>query len=99
MTAFLLKLVGRNLYKERVASLTGNNPPSPWKNSDAFIATATYIKDLENACSQYSGLAQERCAAARYYSGRRWKNYLWTYGDRVVTRAQQFQQDIDILNS
>ena len=86
------------LYKDRVASVTGSNPPSPWRNSDAFVATAIYVKDLLGACSQYSGLARERCAAARYYAGRRWANYLLSYGDRVVTKAEQFQRDIDMLS-
>lgn len=88
-----------DLYKNKVASVTGSNPPSPWKNSDAFVATAVYMRDLLDTCSSYSGLAKERCAAARYYSGRRWSNYLWTYGERVVNKAEQFQKDIDILNS
>ena len=88
-----------NLYKNEVAKITGSNPPSPWRNSDAFVATAVYLKNLLNACSGYSGLAQERCAAARYYAGRRWSNYLWTYGDRVVSQAQSFQKDIEILKA
>jgi membrane-bound lytic murein transglycosylase B len=87
------------LYKNKIATVTGSNPPSPWRNSDAFVATAIYIKDLFGACANYSGLAKERCAAARYYSGGSWARYLWTYGDRVVVKAEQFQKDIDILNS
>jgi len=85
------------LYKNSVADITGNNPPSPWNNEDAFVATALYLKNALNSCSNYSGLAQERCAAARYYGGSRWRNYLWTYGDRVITQAQSFQNDIDVL--
>jgi peptidoglycan hydrolase CwlO-like protein len=88
-----------NLYSARVADITGSNPASPWRNSDAFVATALYLKDALNACSNYSDLAKERCAAARYYAGARWSRYLWTYGDRVVTQAEKFQKDIDILNS
>ena len=87
------------LYKDKVAKITGNNPPSPWNNSDAFVATAVYLNDLLNACSAYTGLNQERCAAARYYAGSRWKNYLWTYGDRVISQAQSFQKDIAILKA
>ena len=87
------------LYKDKIAAITGNDPASPWRNSDAFMATAIYMKDLLNACGEYSGLAKERCAAARYYAGRRFANYLWTYGDRVVTKAEQFQKDINVLNS
>lgn len=87
------------LYNNKVSQITGNNPTSPWRNEDAFVATAVYIKDLLNACSNYNGLSQERCAAARYYAGGRWTKYLATYGARVISQAQAFQKDIEILTS
>ena len=90
-----------NLYKNKISEIAGSQPPSPWRNSDAFVATAVYLKDSIQGCVNiYSKkLDQERCAAAKYYAGGRWRNYLWTYGDRVVTQAEKFQKDIDILNS
>lgn len=87
------------LYANRVSEITGNTPSNPWNNGDAFVATALYLKDALNACGSYSGIAKERCAAARYYAGSRWQRHLWTYGERVVTKAETFQKDIDILNS
>ncbi|MBM3281284.1 MAG: hypothetical protein FJY91_00830 [Candidatus Harrisonbacteria bacterium] len=92
-----------NLYKDRVSSLTGNTPPSPWRNLDAFVATALYLKDAResSACVAYgqeipsqSSVLQDRCAAAKYYAGSRWRTYRFTYGDRVLKHAEKFEEDI-----
>lgn len=88
------------LYKDEVARVTGNNPANPWNNSDAFVATALYLKDAMRQCSSYSNKAsQERCAAARYYAGGNWKRHLWTYGEGTVARAQRFREDIEAITS
>ncbi|MBI2592567.1 MAG: lytic murein transglycosylase [Candidatus Colwellbacteria bacterium] len=81
-----------SIYKDKIAQITGNNPSSPWRNGDAFAATALYLKDAGAAES-------ERMAAARYYCGGRWNRYvcLNVYGAKVVEQARQFQRDIDIL--
>ncbi len=89
------------LYASGVAAITGDNPPSPWSNADAFVATALYLKDAMQGCvAAYSATVdQERCTAAKYYAGGNWKNYLWTYGEAIVEQAQTFTQDIATITS
>lgn len=96
------------LYKDGIAKVTGNNPPSPWRNADAFVATALYLKDsyYSQGCIEYSkeipsqaSTLQERCAAAKYYAGSRWYYYRWTYGEATVTRANQFRDDIKTITN
>lgn len=82
-------------YKDRIASITGSSPANPWNNRDAFIATALYLK---SAGAVAGNLYSEKVAAAKYYAGGNYKNYLNTYGARVVEQAESFQDDIDVLN-
>jgi membrane-bound lytic murein transglycosylase B len=90
-----------DLYSSAVAQVTRDNPPSPWNDADAFTATALYLKDGMTGCQTvYSAvLSQERCTAAKYYAGGRWKNYLYTYGEAVVERAQSFASDIQTITN
>ena len=81
-------------YSAQIASLTGHPNPSPWNNMDAFMATALYMRD---AGAAKGTLYDEKVAAAKYYAGGRWQYYLSTYGEAVISRAQSFQDDIDVL--
>lgn len=83
------------MYKDQIADATGSNPPSPWNNAHAFMATALYLKNVGAASGS---LYNEKVAAARYYAGGSWKKFINSYGARVIERAQEFQEDIDVLN-
>ncbi len=89
------------LYKNKIAAITKNNPPSPWNNADAFVATGLYLEDASVGCKQvYSAQTSiNRCTAAKYYAGGNWKSYLWTYGEAVVQHAQQFGDDIATIGA
>ncbi len=79
-------------YKDKVAAITGNNPPSPWRNIDAFVAAGLYLKSA-------GASSNETQAAAKYYCGSNWNRYVCTqvYGKAVVDRAAKFEQDIQVL--
>jgi len=86
------------LYIDRIAKATGHNPPSPWDNGDAFMASAILLMD--NGADKGTAYA-ERLAALRYLAG--WKNaekpaYSF-YGDDVMALAAKYQKLIDILQS
>jgi membrane-bound lytic murein transglycosylase B len=88
-------------YSAAVANITKDNPPSPWNDTDAFVATALYVKDNATGCRKLydTAFGQERCTAAKYYAGSRWKSYLWTYGEAVVERVQTFTSDIQTITN
>jgi len=82
-------------YKARITEITGNDPPSPWNVKDAFVAAALY---LANKGANQQTAAAEWKAAMMYLAGGNWqKASLRFYGDQVMDRAAQFQEQIDIL--
>lgn len=85
------------LYKDRIARITGENPPNPWSARTAVFATALLMAD--NGADGGTRSA-ERLAALRYFAG--WGNankaaYAF-YGDDVMSIADRIQSEIDILN-
>lgn len=84
------------LYQERIARATGQNPPNPWDARTATYAAALLLMD--NGADKGTRAA-ERLAALRYLAG--WKNagksaYAF-YGDDVMELADKYQREIDIL--
>ncbi len=84
------------LYEEKIADLTGHNPPSPWEAEDAFMASAILLKENGAKAGTYSA---ERLAALRYFAG--WKNanksaYAF-YGNDVMELTAKYQSQINIL--
>lgn len=84
-------------YKDRIAQLTGNGPPSPWVIQDAFAAAALKLAvggaDAKTADAEWK-------AAMLYFAGGNWNNPAYAfYGDAVEALAAVFQEQIDILES
>lgn len=87
------------IFEDRLRSALGVQDPNPWEPQDAIMATALYLSDLGADGGTYTA---ERNAACKYYSGRacdtkRPTNY--TYGDSVIAKAKDFQDNIDFLKS
>jgi len=84
--------------EDRIRKLLGSNTPSdPWQNRDAFMASATLLRDNGAARGTFDA---ERRAAVRYFAG--WGNgdnstYIRGYGDPVMDHTAFFQRQIDIL--
>ena len=82
-------------YEAKIAEITGNNPPSPWNIKDSFVAAALYLANKGAGQKTYN---VEWKAAMIYLAGSNWnKPSLYFYGDQVMDRAQDFQEQIDVL--
>ena len=80
-------------YIERVANLTGHNPPNPWNIEDAFMASAV---KLANAGATAKTRAAEMGAARAYIGGKttcssRICNY---YANAVLNKAAIIEQNL-----
>ena len=83
------------IFEERIAKLTGHNPPNPWDPQDAFVAAALLLKDNGAAAQTYTA---ERRAVLRYFAGGNWSKPAYAfYGDDVMQLAEKYQKQIDIL--
>ena len=86
------------LYENKIAELTGHNPPNPWNTEDAFMASAVLLRD--NGAAK-GGYAAERLAALRYFAGWKYAERPANapYGDGVMSLAAGHQKSIDILEA
>jgi membrane-bound lytic murein transglycosylase B len=78
-------------YKDKVAKVTGNNPPNPWNIKDALVAMGLKLSSVAGVTSGKE--SAERQAAAMYLAGGAWQRYSW-YGDRVMYYADGFEKYI-----
>jgi len=82
-------------YEQRIAEITGDNPPSPWNIKDAFVAAALYLANKGANQQTYNA---EWKAAMIYLAGSNWNNRsLAFYGDQVMELATQLQEQVEIL--
>lgn len=84
-------------WKEHIAKLSGNNPPSPWNIHDAFAAAA--LKLAAGGADQKIFDAEWK-AAMIYFAGGNWDNPAFSfYGDSVLALAHLFEEQIQILEA
>jgi len=76
-------------YKDRVAKLTGNDPPNPWDLEDALVAMGLKLGDVSGV--KAGKRSAEKKAASMYLAGGNWQYYTW-YGDRVLYYADGFEE-------
>lgn len=76
-------------YKDKVAKVTGHNPPNPWNLKDAMVAMGLKLSAVSGVTAGKA--SAERQAAAMYLAGGAWKSYSW-YGDRVMYYADGFEK-------
>jgi len=81
------------LFKERVGQATGHSVVSPWNVLDAFMAAGLYLKDLGADKGDYNS---EWRAAMKYFSGSTNLRYRF-YGDNVMARADDYEDDIKAI--
>lgn len=85
-------------YKSRVTAVTGNNPPSPWNNFDAFTASGLLLAD--NGATKGTRAAEHR-AAVCYLAGcgNASKASYQFYGNDVMKYADEYEASIAILQN
>lgn len=79
-----------NLYKDRVAQITGKLA-NPWNINNAFLASGLLLKDN-------GALTNESTAAAKYYCGGNYgRSECRSYANSVLRYATQYEADIKAI--
>ncbi len=82
-------------YRDRVAALTGDNPPSPWDLKDAMTAMALYVAKTPGVTSKNANAEYE--AAARYFAGSNWQKFTWYARNSGGTGVMDWAARYEIL--
>lgn len=83
-------------YENKIAEITGHNPPSPWDLDDAFAAAA--IKLSANGASAKTWDTEWK-AAQVYFAGSNWNKPQYSfYGDSVMELSQVIAEEANKLN-
>ena len=85
------------LYKSKITTVTGNNPPNPWNTRDAFAASSLLLKD--NGAAKGGRTAEHR-AAVCYLAGcgNASKSSYQFYGNDVMSIADKYDKQIELLS-
>lgn len=84
------------MYEARIKSSLGVAASDPWNSLHAIVATGLFLADVGAAGGSYQS---EHTAAARYYAGGNWATAGQSYANSVMSKAANFQADIDTLNN
>ena len=84
------------LFEAKLKSSLGVAATDPWNSLHAIVATGLFLADVGAAGGTYQS---EHTAAARYYAGGNWASAGQGYANSVMSKAANFQKDIDTLNS
>ena len=81
------------IYKDQLKTITGK-PADPWNIKDAFLAAALYLADYGAKNQTYNS---EWKAAMIYFSGSTKNSQFSWYANNILSIADGFEKDIEIL--
>ncbi|MEA2097985.1 MAG: lytic murein transglycosylase [Patescibacteria group bacterium] len=81
-------------YKDRVSTITGHYPPSPWNLADSLVTMAVKLSDVPGVID--GNYNAEREAAGRYHGGGKWykKRSSIKYANKVMIWASLYEEEL-----